>query len=144
MKKYINADKNYSLTDYRSMGASLYDGGWRAEDHDELMQEYGFTEWEVGKICEVLSAIEAANHEPTYTVTGYLHSGFYGVMDKVETDDFSEACDAVHEFCSSGYYTEISNNTEAHHNHLKFDPDTWFSLTEDGDYPSTLIELGFE
>lgn len=46
------------MTDYRSSAAALYDGGWRAEDRDELISEYGLTEEEVSKICEILAEFE--------------------------------------------------------------------------------------
>lgn len=38
--------------------ASLYDGGWRSEDHDELMRLYGFTKEEADEICEIMSSYE--------------------------------------------------------------------------------------
>ena len=38
--------------------ASLYDGGWRAEDRDQLITEYGLTEEEADEICEGLREIE--------------------------------------------------------------------------------------
>lgn len=34
--------------------AALYDGGWRAEDRDELVAEYGLSEEEADAICEDL------------------------------------------------------------------------------------------
>lgn len=46
------------MTDYRSSAAALYDGGWRAEDRDDLIEEYRFTEEEVSKICELLAEFE--------------------------------------------------------------------------------------
>ena len=42
-------------TDFSS---ALFDGGWRAADHDQLMQEYGFTADEAAAICEDLAEIE--------------------------------------------------------------------------------------
>ena len=38
--------------------ASLYDGGWRAEDRDQLIDEYNLTEEEADDICEGLREIE--------------------------------------------------------------------------------------
>lgn len=35
--------------------AALYDGGWRSEDKEELMSEYGFSEEEAEEICEALA-----------------------------------------------------------------------------------------
>ena len=38
--------------------ASLYDGGWRAEDRDQLISEYGLTADEADDICKELAAIK--------------------------------------------------------------------------------------
>lgn len=46
------------MTDYRACAAALYDGGWRAEDRDELIEEYILTEDEVSEICEILAGFE--------------------------------------------------------------------------------------
>lgn len=46
------------MTDYRTCAAALYDGGWRAEDKDDLMEEYKLTEKEATKICEILTEFE--------------------------------------------------------------------------------------
>ena len=35
-----------------------YDGGWRAEDKDWMMEEYGYTEEEVTLICKKLKDFE--------------------------------------------------------------------------------------
>lgn len=47
------------MTDYRSSAAALYDGGWRAEDKEELIAEYQLTEGEAAKICEILAKFDA-------------------------------------------------------------------------------------
>ena len=39
---------------------SLFDCGWRAEDKDELISEYGFTEEEAEDVAAELAAMEAA------------------------------------------------------------------------------------
>lgn len=36
----------------------LYDGGWRAEDKEDIMEEYDFTAEEASTICEVLAEME--------------------------------------------------------------------------------------
>lgn len=46
------------MTDYRQSAAALYDGGWRAEDRDELINEYNLTEEEADKLCEILAEFE--------------------------------------------------------------------------------------
>lgn len=38
--------------------ASLYDGGWRAEDRDQLISEYGLTAEEADGICRELAEYE--------------------------------------------------------------------------------------
>lgn len=42
----------------QSIAASLYDGGWRAEDHDQMYAEYGFSPVELADICEALEEFE--------------------------------------------------------------------------------------
>lgn len=44
------------VRDFESSAAALYDGGWRAEDKEELMAEYELTEEEATKICEILAS----------------------------------------------------------------------------------------
>jgi hypothetical protein len=48
------------MTDIRSSAAALYDGGWRAEDRDELVSEYNLTAKEADEICEMLASFEEA------------------------------------------------------------------------------------
>ena len=43
-------------TDYTAV--SLYDGGWRSTDRDQLIAEYGLTPAEATGICEQLKKIE--------------------------------------------------------------------------------------
>ena len=38
--------------------ASLYDGGWRAEDRDQLISEYGLTADEADDICKELAELK--------------------------------------------------------------------------------------
>ena len=38
--------------------ASLYDGGWRAEDRDQLIDEYNLTADEADDICKELAALK--------------------------------------------------------------------------------------
>jgi hypothetical protein len=39
--------------------AALYDGGWRAEDKDQLVEEYQMTEDEAEKVCKELEKYES-------------------------------------------------------------------------------------
>lgn len=41
-----------------SMAAALYDGGWRAEDREDLIAEYELTEEEATAICNMLESYE--------------------------------------------------------------------------------------
>ena len=46
------------LKDVEMSAASLYDGGWRAEDREQLIVEYQLTEDEADAICEKLQEYE--------------------------------------------------------------------------------------
>lgn len=46
------------LNDVESSAAALYDGGWRAEDKDQLIAEYDLTEDEADVLCEQLEQLE--------------------------------------------------------------------------------------
>ncbi len=49
--------------DNQYSASSLYSGGWRAADHDQLIAEYGLAEEEANEICEALAEIEAEDAE---------------------------------------------------------------------------------
>ena len=42
----------------QTSAAYLYDGGWRKEDKEQLMQEYGCSIEEAEKLCEFLADFE--------------------------------------------------------------------------------------
>ena len=44
--------------DVEMSAARLYDGGWRAEDREQLIAEYQLTEDEADAICEKLQEYE--------------------------------------------------------------------------------------
>lgn len=46
------------MKDYESSAAALYDGGWRSEDKEDLIEEYQLTEEEANTICDILAEIE--------------------------------------------------------------------------------------
>jgi len=46
------------MEDVESTVSSLFDGGWRSKDEQELQLEYRFTTNEVKEICDGLSIIE--------------------------------------------------------------------------------------
>lgn len=46
------------IKDYEMCAAALYDGGWRSEDKDHLIEQFGFSEYEVEKICYWLKEFE--------------------------------------------------------------------------------------
>lgn len=47
------------MKDYESIAGSLYDGGWRVDDKDELQRDYELTEDEAEEICKYLEKFEA-------------------------------------------------------------------------------------
>lgn len=47
------------MRDYESMAAALYDGGWRADDKDQLKAEYDLTDDDVEQIVNLLATYEA-------------------------------------------------------------------------------------
>lgn len=47
------------MRDYTATAASLYDGGWRAEDRDQLVSEYNLTTEDADNICKLLEEMEA-------------------------------------------------------------------------------------
>lgn len=46
------------LSDVWGTASSLYDGGWRASDRDQLRDEYDFTEDELDEVCGRLQEYE--------------------------------------------------------------------------------------
>jgi hypothetical protein len=44
--------------DYGSMAAALYDGGWRAEDRDQLKVEYDLSDEDLKRIIDLLATYE--------------------------------------------------------------------------------------
>ena len=56
-----SCESGLSSEDVQRMAEALYDGGWRAEDHDQLMSEYDLTSDEADALCEALQDIEEAN-----------------------------------------------------------------------------------
>lgn len=46
------------LMDIECSAASLYDGGWRSKDRDEMIENYHLTETEADAICEMLERYE--------------------------------------------------------------------------------------
>ena len=46
------------MRDLEMSAASLYDGGWRAEDKEELISEYHLTEQEADELVEKLAEYE--------------------------------------------------------------------------------------
>ena len=47
----------------QTSAAYLYDGGWRAEDKEQLMQEYDCSIEEAEKLCEFLAEFEKEEEE---------------------------------------------------------------------------------
>ena len=47
------------MKDYGSMAAALYDGGWRAEDKEQLQAEYDLSDEDLERIVDLLATYEA-------------------------------------------------------------------------------------
>lgn len=47
------------MKDYGSMAAALYDGGWRAEDKDQLKVEYDLSDEDLERIIDLLATYDA-------------------------------------------------------------------------------------
>ena len=50
------------MMDYKQAAASLYDGGWRVRDFDDIQKEYQLTEADTIRICQELGKLEKANN----------------------------------------------------------------------------------
>lgn len=82
--------------------ASLYDGGWRAEDRDQLIDEYNLTADEADEICEGLREIEeelTSKEFDDYGKLKYINpEAFYeegwGIAGQAEDED-GDAYDIV-------------------------------------------------
>ena len=49
------------IKDYEASAAALYNGGWKAEDREQLIEGYELTSEEADKICELLEEYEKEN-----------------------------------------------------------------------------------
>lgn len=49
----MNINNQYSA-------ANLYAGGWRADEKEDIIEEYGLTEEEAKEICDELERIEVS------------------------------------------------------------------------------------
>ena len=47
------------MKDYGSIAAALYDGGWRADDKDQLKVEYDLTDDDLKHIVDLLAEYDA-------------------------------------------------------------------------------------
>lgn len=50
----INRNEKQNMFDAYTSAAALYDGGWRAEDKNQIIEEYGFSDAEAEHVCEYL------------------------------------------------------------------------------------------
>ena len=58
MAKSKKGEKSMIRIDYASSAAALYDGGWRANDKEQLIKEYELSEEDAELICERLAEFE--------------------------------------------------------------------------------------
>lgn len=59
----MNQNRRYEEHEVHTIAAALYDGGWRAEDKDEMMEVHGFTEENMDLICDRLRDLAEWNEE---------------------------------------------------------------------------------
>ena len=95
--------------------ASLYDGGWRAEDRDQLIDEYNLTAEEADDLCRELAEVEeeaTAKEFEDYGKLKYINpEAFYeegwSIAGQVEDED-GDASDIVLSADKTEYrYTNI-------------------------------------
>ncbi len=67
------------------MAASLYSGGWRAEDKDQMIQEYDLTEQDAERIAKKLEEIAAE-----YVTNEYGVEILFDVAVELMDDDIRE------------------------------------------------------
>lgn len=60
--KYYYCEENIDIGSLWWMACSLYDGGWRKEDREEMREEYNLTDREVNIICDRLEELEKENN----------------------------------------------------------------------------------
>lgn len=64
------------MKDIESVAANLYDGGWRSEDKEQLIDEYSLTKEEATEICDFLHDMEMDSILDIED--GYIPSSYYG------------------------------------------------------------------
>ena len=60
---YIDYECDYDHLDILSICDSLYEGGWRKEDRDEIMKEYNISRLNIDRFVEELERLEAKEAE---------------------------------------------------------------------------------
>lgn len=54
----LSGERRQQKVDYEQVAASLYDGGWRTEDAEELQQEYALSDDELVNILKELEKLD--------------------------------------------------------------------------------------
>lgn len=90
------------------MAASLYDGGWRAEDKEELIKEYNLSEDEAAEVVTGLAEIDERKRRKTPATREQLLELFGLVLDinGLEPTDKLKGNPTVF-FRFSGHVTEL-------------------------------------
>lgn len=81
---------------------------------------------------------EEVNPEERYSVEGYFDRRFYGLAADLDTDDWSKATDAAHEYLSNGYYTLIFDKKTGEE--IRLTPDEYFE-DFNGEFPVSPTDL---
>ncbi len=66
-----------------------------------------------------------------YAANAYLCTNFAGLMESLETDDFSEVQDFVWKYCQNGLNCEVIDNETG--DRCLYDADAFTEYTEDTD-----------
>lgn len=83
---------------------------------------------------------EPNRYDDRYIVEGYYYKNFSGLAHSMSTNDWSEACDAVHAFVSDGDYVEFTDNVTG--KSIRTDYDSYFeSFDETGEFPFDVTDL---
>ncbi len=78
--------------------AALYDGGWRAEDREQLIEEYQLTEDEADALCRELARCGTQFY-------GLVIDGLHALPTKLTKryDTYQEAHEAAERLCKKTY-----------------------------------------
>lgn len=86
----------YRPDELKTIAANLYDGGWRAEDGDEIISEYLMCPEDVRTVCGYLAEYAKTDLEKRYSKAIKALGGAEGLMNL--PNEVKEALKSVHNF----------------------------------------------